>query len=148
MHVGWSGNLLEMKVLWVIEVTNTFDANILKQSTYRHTNLSYLKAYYVMLKIFALVTFADSSGFVCFYFFLRRNHIVLRDVLFKSVTILFFFCDNAFSSCPRNLLNSYATQTFFFFLLTYSKTFSCSSTPFLTCQYIGKHPTSQVNNII
>lgn len=41
-----------------------------------------------------------------------------------------------------------AAQALLFFLLPYSKTVSYSSTPFLTCEYIGKDPTNQDNNII
>lgn len=62
-------------------MTNTFEANIFKQNTYLHTNLSYLKAYYVMMIILALLTSADNSGDVCVCFLLRRNHSVLKDLL-------------------------------------------------------------------
>lgn len=124
-------------------MTNTFEANIFKPNTYLHTNLSYLKAYYVMMIILALLTSADNSGDLCVCFLLRRNHSVLKDLLLN----LLQFSLMLFPPILEIFLIATHTHSFSssLFLL---KLFFYSSTAFLMYQYIGKHPTNPVKNII
>lgn len=110
-------------------MTKTFEGNIFKQNTYVHTHLSYLKAFYVMMIILALLTAADNhsgSSCVCFCFFLRRNHSVLRDALLSPLQFSLIL----FLSILEIFLIATQTPPFFFssslFLLT----------PLLTLQHL------------